>query len=409
MKKKGSNAVSVILVGITGMGQSYLESLLAGFPQEEIELQAVVEPFPDRSPYREELKDRGIPVLDSVGQAYEKSGAADLAVVCSPIHHHVSQSTLALEHGSHVLCEKPIGATIQDADRLIRIKNQKNRWVMLGYQWSYSRAIQSLKRDIISGKFGKPLRMKTLCFWPRDESYYQRNDWAGKIKDSQGNWILDSPANNAMAHFLHNLFYTIGEKTEGCSIPTDVTAELYRTYPIENYDTAACRAFNRDGVEFLFYASHATSNDLGPMFSFQFEQATVTYGETTDEIVARDRLGNTEHYGSPDSEHPLRKLFYAVRTAQESGIILCGPEASIAQTLCMNGMQESVSAIIDFPDVLVDSDPDHKRKWVKDLHRDLADCYRKGILPSEAGLEWACRGNAVNLETYRKYPRGKIA
>jgi len=44
--------------------------------------------------------------------------------------------------------------------------------------------------------------MKTLCFWQRDENYYRRSGWAGKIKDKKGNWILDSPANNAMAHFL---------------------------------------------------------------------------------------------------------------------------------------------------------------------------------------------------------------
>ncbi len=406
MKRKEKSPVSVVLVGITGMGQPYLETLLEGFLPDEVELQAVVEPYPERSTYAEELKDRRIPIMKSIDQVYEGGRKPDLLVVCSPIHHHVPQTSHALEHGSFVLCEKPIGATIQDASRLIKIMNRTKLWVMIGYQWSYSRAIQSLKQDAMDGKFGKPLRMKTLCFWPRDEAYYKRNDWAGKIKDDQENWVLDSPANNAMAHFLHNLFYILGDKLDGCAMPSKVTAELYRAYPIENYDTVASRAFTHDGVEILFYASHTTSGDLGPMFTMEFEQATITYGEFADDIIARDQKGNMKHYGSPEAEHPLLKLFEAVRAIREPKSILCGPEASIAQTLCMNGMQESVSAVIDFPDSKIDSDPECSRRWAKNLLQELESCYKRRILPSEAGLDWASSGNPVNLDNYNHFPGG---
>jgi predicted dehydrogenase len=405
--KKKKKAVSVILVGFTGIGQSYLETLLAGFSPGEVELQAVVDPYPERSSYRDELRDREIPVLPLLTTAFENRDPVDLVVICSPIHYHVAQTSLALVNGSHVLCEKPIGATIQDAFHLISVMNRTNHWVMIGYQWSYSRAIQSLKRDVLGGKFGKPLRLKTLCFWPRDEVYYKRNDWSGKIKDEKGQWVLDSPANNAMAHFLHNLFYLLGEKIDDCAMPAEVTAELYRAYPIENYDTAACRAFTRDGAEILFFASHTTSHDLGPMFSLEFEQATVSFGEAVDDIIARDNKGNSIHYGSPEAEHPLRKLFEAVRTIEEPSGILCGPEASIAQTLCMNGMQESVSCISEFPYSMIDSDPESNRRCVKNLVQELQDCYQKGILPSEAGLDWARSGKSVNLSDYQHYPGGK--
>jgi hypothetical protein len=258
----------------------------------------------------------------------------------------------------------------------------------------------------MDGIFGKPVQLKTLCLWPRDEAYYKRNDWAGKIKDSQEKWVLDSPANNAMAHFLHNLFYVLGDKLDGCAMPSEVTAELYRAYPIENYDTAACRAFTPDGVEILFYASHTTSGDLGPMFTMEFEKATITFGDVADDVIAMDRKGNTKRYGSPEAEHPLLKLFEAVRTIREPGTILCGPEASIAQTLCMNGMQESVSEIIDFSTSKIDSDPECSRRWVKNLLQELESCYKRGILPSEAGLDWACSGKSVNLENYHHFPGG---
>jgi predicted dehydrogenase len=292
---------------------------------------------------------------------------------------------------------------------MIETMNRTKRWVMIGYQWSYSRAIQSLKKDIMDGIFGKPLQLKTLCLWPRDEAYYERNDWAGKIRDNQGRWVLDSPANNAMAHFLHNLFYVLGEKLDDCAMPSGVTAELYRAYTIENYDTVACRAFTRDGVEILFYASHTTSDDLGPMFALEFEHATVTYDEVVDDIIARDQKKNTRHYGSPEAEHPLQKLFEAVGTIRVPRAILCGPKASVAQTLCMNGMQESVSEIINFPEPKIHADHESKRRWVNNLLQELEGCYKKGILPSEAKVDWARPGKPVNLETYCHFPERRIS
>ena len=190
-------------------------------------------------------------------------------------------------------------------------------------------------------------------------------------------------------------------------MPAEVTAELYRAYPIENYDTVACRAFTREGMEILFYASHATSGDAGPMFSLEFEKATVTYGEVVDDIIARDLQGRTLHYGSPEAEHPLRKLFEAVETVREPQPILCGPEAAIGQTLCMNGMQESVSEIMDFPHSRIHVNPEYKRLWVNNLLQELRDCYNKGILPSEIKLDWAGSGKPVNLYNYHHFPEGK--
>jgi len=404
-KKEVKKPVSVCLVGIGGMGQSYLKALLNEFSPREVRISAVIEPSPKNLIDEFDLEKRGIPVLSNLQTFYRSVEPADLVVICSPIHHHVPQACEALKNGSCVLCEKPIGATIQEAQHLIRTKDSFHRRVMIGYQWSYSRAIQSLKRHVLSGRFGKPIRLKTLCLWPRLKAYYQRNDWAGKIK-VKDRWVLDSPANNAMAHFLHNLFYILGERADRSAMPREVIAELYRVYPIENYDTSACRIYTKEGFELLYYASHAVSANKGPMFSFEFEDATVTYGESIDEAVAKDRKGNERFYGDPESEHPLRKLFEAVAAVQESKPILCGPEAALAQTICMNGMQESAPEIKTFPESLIHRDNDEKRWFAKGLDQSLYECYVKGILPSEAKLSWACAGEHVRLENYRYFPGG---
>ena len=140
-------------------------------------------------------------------------------MIVSPIQNHIPQCLESLKAGMSVLCEKPLTGAVQDGLRLTEVLREKPHWVEIGYQWSFSQPIQNLKRDIESGLWGEPVRMKSLCLWPRRESYYRRNDWAGKIQDSEGQWILDSPANNAMAHFLHNMLYLLGETPSASAVP----------------------------------------------------------------------------------------------------------------------------------------------------------------------------------------------
>jgi predicted dehydrogenase len=88
---------------------------------------------------------------------------------------------------------------------MIKARDQANKFVSIGYQLSFSEEIQNLKRDIRSGIFGKPKRFKS----PRSENYYSRG-WAGKMKDNQGNIVMDSVSNNATSHQIHNMFYVLG-------------------------------------------------------------------------------------------------------------------------------------------------------------------------------------------------------
>ena len=406
MTSKKNKAVSVALVGASGMGLYYLKTLLEEFSPESLNLRAVVDPFPVRSEEYTKLKDLGIPIFPSLGDFYDSGRSAELVIISSPIHYHVPQSCEALIHGSHVLCEKPLGATIQEARHLIHTRDTEHRWVMIGYQWSYSAAIQELKKDIQKGRFGKPVRLKTLCFWPRGEDYYTKSNWIGRTRDQEGYWILDSPANNAMAHFLHNLLYILGDGTAASARPAEVTAELFRAYPIENYDSVACRVFTEEGAELLFYASHTVDQERGPLFSLEFEQAEVTFGEAQDNIFSRDRRGREKHYGSPEAEHPFRKLFEAVESVREPRPILCGPEAACSQTLCINGIQESAE-VITFPESMIQREKEEGRLWVRGLGGALYECYKRGILPSEGDFSWARRGKQVDLRNYRFFPGGK--
>ncbi len=420
---RNKKEVTVLIVGIGGYGFYYVKSLLEDFQRGKIRISGVVDPLAKQSRYYLELKSRKAPFFNTIEDFFDDGNSAELAIISSPIHHHVQQTITALKYGCNVLMEKPAGATVQDVDRLISIEKESGKWVMVGYQWSYSDSIRALIRDIRKGIFGKPVRFKTLCFWPRTNEYYTRNNWAGKQAAADGSWILDSPANNAMAHFLHNLLFVSGSY-ESPNLPAIVEAELYRANTIENYDTAACRIGLQSGAELLFYGTHATATGKGPMFNLEFENATVSYGESSDEIVAIDSNGIRRSYGSPDREHQFKKLFEAVEAAGRTADInpakdnpmeinsrtvnpiniVCGLKQSRPQTLCMNGIQESMRNIRDFPVDMIRFDESDKRYYVNNLDIELYDCYQQNKLPNEAGLGWAEKGKVVKLENYTFFP-----
>ncbi len=407
MAGEGSAPVSVLMVAIGGYGFHYLKTLLEKLEPSRTMLAGVVDPMADRSPLWPVVRSMGIPARSTIEEFYAAGDRADLAVISSPIHWHVPQSLVALAHSSSVLCDKPLGATIQEARELIEARDRSGCWAMIGYQWSFSTAILALKRDILAGLFGRPIRLSTLCCWPRDTTYYARNDWAGRLRDrSSGRWILDSPANNAMAHYLHNLFFVLGSDVHLSARPQSVQAELYRAYPVDTFDTAACRATTVDGAELLFFASHVTETTIDPRFRFEFEEAIVTCGEDNSQIVARQKDGLCKSYGAPDDTPQFHKLFAAIGRARGEGTIECGPEAAAAQTLCVNGMHDSMTAALTFPPALVRREGEPERRFVPGLEDVLLRCYYESRLPSEAGVPWAAAGRDVSLIDYRNFPDG---
>ena len=106
----------------------------------------------------------------------------DLLSLATPTQFHTPQIRRAVRQGINVLCEKPLTGDAQDIPGLERLQNETDKFIAVGYQWSYSKAIQTLKKDISAGRFGKAICMKSLVFWPRSRAYFTRSTgWAGKI------------------------------------------------------------------------------------------------------------------------------------------------------------------------------------------------------------------------------------
>jgi predicted dehydrogenase len=362
----------IALVGIAGYGEQYLKRLLQ--PEEALNgrLVAGIDAYPERSSLLAELRGADIAVHHSL-EAFQAVDQADLVIIAAPIHLHAPLTCQALARGSHVLCEKPLGATVEDGQRIIQAERAAGRIVAIGYQWSFSEALGQLKADILAGTLGRPLGMKTLVLWPRRQSYYSRNAWAGRLRTSDGHWVLDSPLNNAAAHYLHNMLWLLGDTIQASARPSSVEAELWRANAIENFDSAAVRIRTESGVCLRMYTSHAVRDNADPRFELACEHAVVAI-DADNMVTARFSDGRTKVYGNPNARY-FGKLYQTIAAVRSGGTVPCGPVAAFAQTLCIQRIQDCPVGDVPRDRIRIDATGGDPLVWVDGLAEALTRRY----------------------------------
>lgn len=377
--------VTVVLVGIGGYGDVYLSALLDDSRGADSRIVGAVDPRPEHCHRLVDLEDRGVPVYASLEEFY-RARSADLAVISSPIHLHAEHTCLALARGSHVLVEKPAAAVSRDVDLMIDARDRAQRFVAVGFQWTFARSILDLKRDILAGRFGQPESGRSLTLWPRTESYYRRNDWAGRKRDAAGRWILDSPASNAMGHDLHNLLFLLGRQMDRSAEPVDVSARLWRANDIETFDTVAARTRTASGAELLFLASHTVAEDeaVEPRFSLRFEEATLSFRGGEAPITARQRDGTVVTYGSPHATPQVAKLWACIDAVAAEATIPCGLETARPHAACIEAIEQSgvTPHVFAAESVRISDTPGGRLRWVGGLAAALERSYTTGEWPT---------------------------
>jgi predicted dehydrogenase len=267
------------------------ESARDGAP---VHLAAVCDPRPeDHSRLRERLRSADVKIFSDYAQMLREN--LDAVWLPLPIHLHRSATELALNAGLAVMCEKPVAGSIDDLDAIAALQSHTNRPVAIGYQDMYDPATLLLKQRLLAGDIGDIRRVVLRGTWPRDDQYFNRNNWAGKLRVGDA-WVLDSPVNNAMAHFLNLALFLLGPSPKDSAVPVSIDAELYRVNAIENFDTCALRITLESGAVLLVLLTHACQVNFGPTIELRGDDGTIVYTAFKGFEVIRH--GGSETVGS---------------------------------------------------------------------------------------------------------------
>ena len=368
-------SVNLLLVGAGGYAGEYLKRLLPS--NDSVRLVGIVEPYYATCVNKPAIDAAGIPVYATMEEFYAEH-TADLAVICTPPFLHREQSIFALSHGSYVLCEKPIAPTVEEAEAMLAAEKRYGKWIAIGYQWSFSEAILSLKRDVMNGVLGAPVSFKTAISWPRNRAYYARGiGWGGKLVYN-GLTVLDSIASNACAHYLHNMLFLLGRTLDTSAEAAAISGTCLRANEIESFDTCALEITAEDGTPLRFLASHACEKNCNPAFEYRFEKATVYYSEDEGSIIrATFNDGSERVYGDPFRDR-MEKLFLCADAVRNGTTPVCTAKTAIPHTRLIGRLHREI-LIRDVDPARIRVNPETDGVWVEGLLEELYRAYEEDL------------------------------
>ena len=112
-----------------------------------------------------------------------------------------------------------------------------------------------------------------------------------------------------------------------------------------------------------------------------------------------------KEYGNPHQGVEF-KLGNSIKASLGEGGIVCGPEAAMMHTLCMNGAQESVPSVGEFPwrDVYKAGAPGSQIRVMTGLAEQMEGAYDANLLPGEyQPMPWTQVGRKVSLKDYKSF------
>lgn len=83
-----------------------------------------------------------------------RNPSIDAIAICTPVYNHYEITRSALEAGKHVLIEKPMTSTSEQAQELINLAEKKNLTVLVDHTFLYTGAVRKMKDIIVSGEIG---------------------------------------------------------------------------------------------------------------------------------------------------------------------------------------------------------------------------------------------------------------
>ena len=192
----------MIRFGIIGTGGVAAGGAAALIENPDAELVAVADPSRERVTAFAARFGVGT-VLESAEQLVARD-TVDAVYIAVPNYLHAPISTLALEAGKHVLQEKPLALSLEDAAPLAAAAQQADRYFMLGMNQRFAAPVQRARQLVQQGRIGRPYHCK--AYWRRRTGIPGIGSWFTRKQHAGGGGLLDIGV-----HMLDDALYELGD------------------------------------------------------------------------------------------------------------------------------------------------------------------------------------------------------
>lgn len=195
------------------------------------------------------------------------SVSVDVVVVLTESGRHAEHVVALAPYGKHIVVEKPMALTLDDADAMIRACDASGAKLFIVKQNRFNVPVLKLRQALEAGRFGKLVLGTVRVRWCRPQAYYDQDSW-------RGTWALDGGVlTNQASHHVDLLEWMMGEVDSVFAMSTTALAN------IEAEDTAVVTLRFKNGALGVIEATTAARpKDLEGSISVLGEGGTVEIG-----------------------------------------------------------------------------------------------------------------------------------
>lgn len=214
----------------------------------------------------------------------------DVVHVCTPHDQHVPVALDCLEAGVNVLLEKPVAATVEEAERLIDAAGRHPELkVGVCLQNRYNAATRAARGLLGSGGLGAVRGASATLLWHRGPEYYEARPWRGRKRESGGGVLI-----NQAIHTLDLLEWLLGDVTG----VHGHTGRYGLDGLVDVEDTASVLLDHAGGARSVLFATNTNATDSPVTIEIVAERAvlriqgdlTVTHLDGRTETTAERRV-----------------------------------------------------------------------------------------------------------------------
>lgn len=244
--------------------------------------------------------------------------AQDVEVVsiCTPPSSHADLIEAAAAAGKHILVEKPLALTLEQANRALEVCARRGVQLGVVHQQRARSATMALREMIAAGAFGQARIAAAVHSWFRPPEQLERDAWRGQA-GAGGDVLLDQAI-----HAIDLLVWFLGE-------PRWVTGAITKNASADTAETVvATIGFERDALAVL--AASAVANrmrdDIAIEFSgtrggFRLEIRDYDHAEIVDLDLATSEFGKARRLSSEEIETLVRRQRGAWRAGPRSRLL----------------------------------------------------------------------------------------
>jgi predicted dehydrogenase len=193
-----------------------------------------------------------------------ESAKLDVVVVLTESGNHAKNVIELAKYGKHIIVEKPMALTLDDADAMIQACDIAGSKLFVVKQNRFNVPVVKLREALEQGRFGKLVIGSVRVRWCRTQAYYDQASW-------RGTWAMDGGVmTNQASHHVDMLEWMMGDVESVFARSSMALAK------IEAEDTAVVTLKFRNGALGVIEATTATRpNDLEGSISILGEGGTV--------------------------------------------------------------------------------------------------------------------------------------